>query len=308
MTTSVVMCTYNGEKYILEQLESIYNQIGKPDEVIIQDDRSTDDTVQIIRNYIEEHNLSDSWTLYINDDNLGWKKNFITALNRATSDLIFLSDQDDIWNESKIEIMTDICDQNRDIELLVCRHEPVDADSGEKTYWYQPSFGNEDVTKVPFDGAFAETRRPGCTYALRKELLQYVDEMWHEDWPHDQFFWCIAIARGTLYSYNKPLVKFRRHEANNSPSNEKTGENRAELAGTAADIAEMLLDNKLKLNISDQDVKTLTGSKEVNEKRARYLANKSVLGILSLCTKLGYYTRAKAWLGDIVAVLHGSNK
>ena len=303
MTTSVVMCTYNGEKYILEQLESIYRQTGKPDEVIIQDDRSTDNTVQIIKNFIEEHNLSDSWALYINDDNLGWKKNFITAMSRASSDLIFLSDQDDIWDESKIEIMTDICDQNHGIELLVCRHEPVDADSGEKTYWYQPSFGNEDVTKVPFDGAFAEVRRPGCTYALRKELLQYVDEMWHEDWPHDQFFWCIAIARGTLYSYNKPLVKFRRHEDSNSPSNEKSREIRAELAKTFANIAGELIDNKERLGLTADIVNTLTKSQTVNQKRAEYISERNVRGVISLLTKLNCYTRFKAWLGDLVVVV-----
>ena len=69
----------------------------------------------------------------------------------------------------------------------------------------------------------------------------------------------------------------------------------------------MLIENRFKLNISDQIVNTLAKSKDVNEKRTRYLANKSVLGILTLCTKLGYYTRAKAWLVDMVAVLHGSN-
>jgi glycosyltransferase involved in cell wall biosynthesis len=303
MTTAVVMCTYNGEKYIQEQLESIYNQIRKPDEVIIQDDRSMDNTVQIIRDFIEDKNLTASWHVYVNDTNLGWKKNFMTAMGRASSDLIFLSDQDDIWDEKKIEIMADICNQNRAIELLVCRHEPFDSETGKEAYHYQPSYGDEDVTQVPFDGAFAETRRPGCTYALRKELLQYVDEMWHEEWPHDQFFWCIAIARGTLYSYNKPLVKFRRHEDSNSPSNEKSREIRAELARTFADISGELIDNKERLGLTVDVENTLTRSQTVNQKRAEYISERNVPGVILLLTKLEYYTRFKAWLGDLLVVV-----
>ncbi len=303
MTTAVVMCTYNGEKYIQEQLESILFQTRKTDEIIIQDDCSSDGTVDIIKNYIEEHGLFDRWKLYINEENLGWKKNFITAMGRATSDLIFLSDQDDIWDKDKICIMSGICESDSSIELLVCRHEPVDADSGEQTYWYQPSFGDEDVTQVPFDAAFAETRRPGCTYALRKELLQYADEMWHEDWPHDQFFWCIAIARGTLYSYNKPLVKFRRHADSNSPSNEKSREIRAELARTFADLAEMLIGNKDRLGLPAAVVSTLNRAKVVNQKRAEYISKRNALGVISMITKLDCYTRFKSWLGDLVVVV-----
>ena len=72
---SVVMTTYNGKKYLLEQLESLRNQTLKIDEVIIMDDWSKDETPELIRKYIIDNNLS-GWKLIENQTNQGWKKNF----------------------------------------------------------------------------------------------------------------------------------------------------------------------------------------------------------------------------------------
>lgn len=303
MTTAVVMCTYNGEKYILEQLESIYIQTKQPDEVIIQDDCSTDKTVATIRNFISEHNLDSTWKLSVNSDNLGWKKNFMSAIMSSSAELIFLSDQDDIWDKDKIRIMSEICSQNSDIELLVTRHEPFENKTGKAAYVYQPSLGKDEVTKVPFSGTFQDTLRQGCTYAVKRKLIQYIDDMWDENWPHDQFFWCIAIARGTLYSYNRPLVRYRRHKHVSTPSNDKTREIRSGLAKKSADIAEMLLENKKVLGLSESSVRILEKSKTVNRKRERYISERNVMGIISLLTMLDCYTRFKAWAGDMFVVL-----
>lgn len=111
MKTSVVMCTYNGASHIYFQLKTINNQTRKPDEVIIQDDGSTDNTVNIIRKFIYDNSLQDLWKLYENPVNLGRKKNFMDAISKTTSDIIFLSDQDDIWDEKKIEIMSGVMEK-----------------------------------------------------------------------------------------------------------------------------------------------------------------------------------------------------
>ena len=303
MTTAVVMCTYNGEKYILEQLESIYNQTRQPDEVLIQDDCSTDETVKVVREFISEHNLGSTWCISVNDENLGWKRNFMMTMKKSSADLIFPSDQDDIWDKDKIRIMSTICEQNPEIELLVSRHVPFENKTGKEAYIYQPSLGNEDVSKVGFSGAFYETLRQGCTHAMRRRLLQYIDTMWNEDWPHDQFFWCIAIARGTLYSYNKPLVRYRRHKHVNTPSNLKTIEVRSGIAKKSADLAEMLLKNKEELELSKEAIRTLERSMSFNRKREMYISKRNVLGIISLLTRLDCYTRFKAWAGDVVVVV-----
>ena len=83
MKNSVVMATYNGSKYIIEQLDSIKNQVLSPDEVIICDDCSTDKTVEIIENYIHQNNLC-GWKLYKNEKNIGFFNNFFKAMHLCT--------------------------------------------------------------------------------------------------------------------------------------------------------------------------------------------------------------------------------
>ena len=86
---SVVIATYNGEKYIVKQLECIRNQTQKPDEVIIVDDRSSDNTLNIVKDYIDQYSLQ-NWQVYLNDCNLGYKRNFQKGIELATGKFIFL--------------------------------------------------------------------------------------------------------------------------------------------------------------------------------------------------------------------------
>lgn len=97
---SVVMATYNGEKYIREQLDSILSQTYPVYEIVIQDDGSTDSTMEILREYAACHGFIH---VYQNDHNIGLFRNFKTATMRATGDFIALSDQDDVWYPQKLE-------------------------------------------------------------------------------------------------------------------------------------------------------------------------------------------------------------
>lgn len=97
---SVVMCTYNGEKYIRQQLDSILQQTYPIHEIIINDDVSTDKTVDIIEEYMTQY---DNIHLFVNPKRLGAHSNFMTALVKASGDYIAISDQDDIWELTKIE-------------------------------------------------------------------------------------------------------------------------------------------------------------------------------------------------------------
>ena len=108
MRTSVVMATYNGEKYLKEQLDSIFCQTKPVDEVIICDDGSKDGTIEIIEKYITEKNLNLSWKLIKNKKNLGYADNFHQGLALATGEYIFFADQDDVWCEDKVEEMTKV--------------------------------------------------------------------------------------------------------------------------------------------------------------------------------------------------------
>ena len=96
---SIAMATCNGGKYLREQLDSIYAQTRVPDEVVVSDDCSGDDTVRILEEYRRSHGLRYS----VNETRLGVNGNFGNAIRNCTGDFIALSDQDDVWLESKVE-------------------------------------------------------------------------------------------------------------------------------------------------------------------------------------------------------------
>lgn len=97
---SIVMCTYNGERFLKEQLDSIINQSYPIYELIIQDDRSTDDTLNIVKEYASRYPF---FKVFVNEQNLGYNRNFLSALLKATGDAIAIADQDDIWDKEKIQ-------------------------------------------------------------------------------------------------------------------------------------------------------------------------------------------------------------
>ena len=104
---SVVLATFNGEKYILEQLKSISRQKRIPDEVIISDDQSGDRTKKIVLEFIKENKLR-NWKLIENNGKKGVTHNFLNALKCARGNIIFLCDQDDIWEIDKVETMENV--------------------------------------------------------------------------------------------------------------------------------------------------------------------------------------------------------
>ena len=99
-TVSVVMCTYNGERFLREQMDSILAQTYPIHEIIISDDCSTDGTIDILREYAAKHTFI---KIHQNARNIGFNSNFYHAFNRATGEYIAISDQDDIWFPQKIE-------------------------------------------------------------------------------------------------------------------------------------------------------------------------------------------------------------
>ena len=99
---SVALAAYNGSKFITEQLDSIINQSFAPDEIIVCDDCSTDDTFNILKEYAQEHPIVN---VYENEVNLGFVKNFEKAAKLCTGDYILFSGQDDIWTFDHIEML-----------------------------------------------------------------------------------------------------------------------------------------------------------------------------------------------------------
>lgn len=161
---SIVMCTYNGEQYIQEQLDSILAQTYPLYEIIIQDDGSTDSTWQILQQYQSQYPII---RLSQNTGKHGVNSNFFSALRLATGDYIAISDQDDIWMPNKIEKQVAVLDGG----AMLCYHP-------------SPSFiGDDKNHTIPYDrriptNAYPRLLATGCmpghTMLFRKELLEYL--------------------------------------------------------------------------------------------------------------------------------------
>ena len=143
MKISLVMATYNGAKYLNEQLDSIKNQTLKLDEVIIVDDVSTDDTSYLVEKYISNHQLN--WMFIKNEKNLGYKGNFKKGLAHASGDVIFLCDQDDIWHLDKVERMVEALKNHLEIKALASSFNFVDGQGKPFSIEQKKGYANQNL-------------------------------------------------------------------------------------------------------------------------------------------------------------------
>ncbi|MFV0556986.1 MAG: glycosyltransferase [Lactovum sp.] len=214
MKTSLVMATYNGLKYIEEQLESIRLQSQSLDEVLIADDGSNDGTVEFIESYIKKFNLT--WELISNPQNLGWRKNFIELLKRSSGDIIFLSDQDDIWNLEKVKIMTEKMKNRPEIWLLASDFREKFENEGRPEQKHKFDFtDSEGLKKVNMSLKNLRQLRPGNCDVVRKELLPLAFDFFalNPETPHDVCLEWTAKAIGRHYIFPEALVDWRKYES-----------------------------------------------------------------------------------------------
>lgn len=208
MKASVVLSTYNGEKYLIEQMDSLKNQTFPLKEVLISDDCSTDDTVDIIRNYISTNHL-DNWSLSVNEQNKGWRQNFMDLIGAASGDVIFTCDQDDIWNTDKIEKMMSVMKNNDEISVLVSRYTEFFENGSIRLMPQKDLLGN--LIKQEIVHNFTAIPYPGCTYAIRRSFFVIAKKYWESDFPHDSLLWRTSMFSEGLYILNESLINMRKH-------------------------------------------------------------------------------------------------
>lgn len=174
MTTSVALCTFNGEKYISEQIESILNQTSPIDEIVVCDDGSTDKTIDILNDYQTKY--PSVFKIFKNEENLGFIKNFEKAILLCTQDIILLSDQDDVWETNKVEVLKNEFLQNPEKDLIVHNLSFNSSEIPKKyTFWDYKSFNdkirkgsNDEILEfVLTDGNLF----PGMSIALRERFV-----------------------------------------------------------------------------------------------------------------------------------------
>ena len=172
MKLSIVLAAYNGAETICAQLESILAQTRKPDEVLIFDDCSTDDTVETVRRFAAQHDPDGAIRLIQNEKNQGWRANFMQGFRQAAGDVIFCADQDDVWHKDKLEKMTAVLEQHPEVRVLACNIHPFYEEGAQLvqvgSHQTDP-YGTHPLEKVALDKMWLEPWRPGCAMCFRKQ-------------------------------------------------------------------------------------------------------------------------------------------
>jgi glycosyltransferase involved in cell wall biosynthesis len=209
---SVCVVTYNGEKYIKEQIDSIISQLKNDDEIIVSDDESTDDTINILKSYKDLRIKIFIHKKQPQKYKVGYTaKNLENALKYARGDIIFLSDQDDVWLSNKVIDMK-LALKEADLVLSDCSI--VDKNLNNIII---SKFEMEKV-KINAFRNFYRSGYLGCCMAFRRTVLDYVLPF-PANTPHD--FW-IALTVGTKGKFkllNTQTMLYRRHENNVTSNN-----------------------------------------------------------------------------------------
>lgn len=297
---SVVMATYNGEKYIIEQLDSIREQSLSPDEVIICDDRSSDDTINIVSQYIDKYSLR-NWHFYINEENLGYGNNFHQAVNKASGDFIFFSDQDDIWALDKIEKMNSIMINNEDCVLLCTDYEPYASDGD------APTPPKQIIDRMPNDKSLVKismTKKSiyigalGCCMCVRKSFYDSIEQYWFDSWAQDDRMWRLAqCVDGCYVWHTNDLVKHRLHGNNTSTYGKyHTIEKRVKLFYEMKMAEEQMLHMLHDNSANDIYKKIVVKHIKMMKYRIDMLENGHLMRCVPLVAYLGYYEKTKSYL------------
>lgn len=208
MRISIAMATYNGAKYLQEQLDSLLLQTHLPDELVICDDNSTDDTQAIIKRFAMHAPFQVK--IFRNERNIGYTKNFSKAIERCTGDIIFMCDQDDLWDELKLEIIMKLYSESPDI-MMICNDARISTEDMNDTGLSVIGQILSSGTKI--DDYFAM----GCCTSFHRDLLSVILPV-PSDVAYDSWIQKIGTYMQCKKYYRKCLQFYRRHGTNASAS------------------------------------------------------------------------------------------
>lgn len=221
LSTSIAVCTYNGERFLQEQLDSLLAQTQLPDQIVIRDDVSSDRTVEILRAFVPSARiLGIEVDLQINSRNVGYRRNFDGALRACTGDIIFLCDQDDVWFPSKLNLSCDVF-ANRPGLLALHSDATLIDEQGRilpDTLFNSLYLTRDEVQEMHrgsgFEIMLKRNLMTGAAMALRRSVLSYALPLPESVWVHDAWIGTLAAMVGEVDSLEKRLIGYRIHRGN----------------------------------------------------------------------------------------------
>lgn len=205
-TVSIAMATYNGAKYLREQLDSFVAQTRLPDELVISDDASTDDTAAVVEDFTKQAPFA--VRLLRNKLNVGFNANFGRAVAACSGDIIFISDQDDVWLPAKIATVLRRFDNPR--TLCVVNDQHIANSKMEPT-------GDTLFGRIKSLHLSTNTLVHGCSTSARREFLA-ICLPFHDEGgtSYDGWIHSFATVCGTRELFDEPLQIYRRHDSASS--------------------------------------------------------------------------------------------
>lgn len=307
---SVCIATYNGEKFIEKQLQSILDQTLSVDEVVICDDRSTDNTPQIVNDFIEKNGLGDSWSFSVNEKNIGYCLNFYGAIQRAKGNLIFLCDQDDMWGKDKVQVMYDYMRTNTDTLVLSSRYQLIDGSDQAITDLEIPYYSTlddgstEDISVQSLIGCSWIRGFSICFKSKLKEYLMPIDVK--STLAHDWYICSLGAILGKATILNRVLCSYRFHGDNVSLSDMNRKEFLGDRQKRVSGLQESIEAHSYIATLSEENKKDIMKFISFEEKRLKFLNTKNPFLWIYLASFLNRYKRYyksikgafRVWFGD----------
>jgi len=224
MSVSVALCTYNGAAYLEEQLLSILGQSLRPDQIVVSDDGSTDQTLPVLERVVAAWRAEDAThvielVVLHNATALGVTANFEQALAACSGDLVALCDQDDVWWPERVERMVAEFTRRPSLQMVHADARLVDAAGAALGVTLLQTLGVSDADRAAVHAGHAidaYLRRnivTGATMMVRRELIEQ-SRPFPAAWVHDEWMAMVAAATGEVDLLEEPLTDYRQHGGN----------------------------------------------------------------------------------------------
>lgn len=224
VSIAVALCTHNGAQFVEEQLRSILDQTTPPQQIVISDDASTDDTVELARAMVsgraaEPGHPPIEIIVLRNPEALGVARNFEAAILATSSDLVALSDQDDIWRPDRLAMALPEFESRPHLDLLFSNARLVDAAGAsiDRTLFDVLEISDADQQLLHEGGAMSlfikRNFATGATVMFRRRLLERALPF-PPNWVHDEWLGVMAAATGQVDVIDETLIDYRQHGAN----------------------------------------------------------------------------------------------
>ena len=302
MNVSVAIATYNGSKYISKQLDSIMNQSYLPDEIVISDDCSTDDTVKIIYSYAKKYNHI-TWKVIQSENNVGYIKNFLKAIQSTTEEIIILCDQDDLWDKDKIKFFKMCFETHKNMISLHTDYSIINKNGDilrEREIHYLRYIHKYNVKqfckRLNYCGMSSAFHK-----CIKDDLLSINPDM---ILTHDWTIHALSVLNNGMYISNK-VTSYRRYHENNVALNFQKKVIRNGII-QRIDVIDnyikyyILLDNlskKFGKLDTDRDY-YISKIIEINKNRIKYLSMRKIIKWIISIKNIIYYPSYRSYLCD----------